>query len=281
MKDLVQQAPAKPRPYWHVDAKWVSGIVFGVVLAVWLLLFAAYQITQRDTAVQLMTNLVTLGMKQGDAAANQQAIESFRQQIAASPTRSFEPLPGVTITEADLNLGADGLRDKIFKQVVEPIYDKGTRGAAEAQTADKAAQDEFVNSASALSVMTKQSHDAIGTWLVIIGVVTAAFGGLAIYFSDRFGRVVTPALILLFVALPGWILFLALGSFTNQPNQASGSVTDYFQLANMAKGAFVPAAVVGQQVYVIAVLTALTLLAAAIIGKIVYSIVKGQKQVAK
>src|SRR5688572_30236023 len=106
---IIKETTTKPRPYWHVDAKWVSGIVFGAVLAVWLLLFVVHQFTQREVAVQLMTNIVTFGMKTGDAAANQQAIENIRKQIAESPTKSFQPLPGVTITEADLALGAEGV----------------------------------------------------------------------------------------------------------------------------------------------------------------------------
>lgn len=272
----VPKATKKPRPYWHVDAKWVSAILFGFVLAVWLLLFAAYQVTQREVAVQLMTRLVTLGIKTGDEAANNQAIDSLRKQIAESPTKSVQPIAGfpATITEADLQLGAEGLRDKIFRQVVEPIYDKGPRKLAEEQTSDKAAQDKFVNDASALSLFTKDSHDLLGTWLVAVGIIGALIGALAVFFSAGLGRFVTPAIALMLVALPGLVLFSLLVASTAQASAPASEAQDYLQLLAAAKGAFAPAASAAQQVYLTAVLTALALLAVALVGKIIYSTIK-------
>lgn len=275
MKTLAQPVSAKkPRPYWHVDAKWVSGIVFGVALAMWLLLVVAYQVTQRETAVKLMANLVTFGMPVGDEASQQQALESLRKQIAESPTKSIETLPGVKITEADLALGPVALRDKIFTQFAEPIYDKGTRRVAEEQTSDKAAQDKFVNDATVFSLVTKESHDRIGVAVWIVGFVVLALSALAAYFSFRFGRIVTPALVLLLVSLPALLVFSAVVAITSQPAQANTEIQSYFELAMAGKGAFLPAAVAGQQVYLTSTLLALGLLAAAFIGKIVYSFTK-------
>lgn len=274
--NLVLNKGDGPRPYWHVDAKWVSGIVLAIVLAVWLILFAAWQITSRDIAVPLMTNMITFGMKQGDTAANQQALEELRKKIAESPTKSIEPLPGLpaTITEADLLLGADGLREKLFRQITEPLYDKGARKLAEERTADKSQQDKFVNDATALSFINRESHDRIGWWVIIWGAVTLVIVGLTVLFSYRFGRLVTPAVVLLLVSLPGLAAFLVLSAIVAQPSAPAANAQSYFELAAAAKGAFAPAVSAGRQVYLTAVLVGLGLLVVSLLGKVIFATTK-------
>jgi hypothetical protein len=265
-----EPAAHKPRPYWHVDVKWVSGLVLCLVLAVWLLLMVAYQATQRETAIQLMTNMITVGMKQGSSEENKKALDALRKQIAESPTKSIQPFPGfpATITEADLSLSYEKFRDKIFRQVVEPLYDKGARKLAEEQTKDKAKQDKFVKDASALSLFTKEGHDRIGGFVIIGGLVVLAVAAAAVFFSHGFGRIVTPAVVLLVVSLPGLILFSGLHAAASQPPDPNVEPKDYVQLVLSARGAFVPLTATGQQVYLAALLTALGLLVAAALGKL-------------
>jgi hypothetical protein len=270
------QAGTKPRPYWHVDAKWVCGIVLCVVLGVWLLLMVAHQATSREIAVQVMTNMITVGMKQGSAEDNKKAIESLRKQIAESPTKSIQPFPGfpATITEADLALSPQKFREKIFRQVTEPLYDKGARQLAEEQTKDKAKQDKFVNDASAFSLFSKEGHDRIGGWVIIGGLIVLLVAAAAIFFSHGFGRIITPAVALLIVSLPGLALFSGLHAAASQPPDPNIEPKDYAQLVLSARGAFVPLTAAAQQVYLTTTAIAGGLLLAAAIGKIVYAFVR-------
>src|SRR4030067_476335 len=48
----------KPRPYWHVDAKWISGICLLLLLSFTSLVFIAWQVTDRPTGTTLLTTLL-------------------------------------------------------------------------------------------------------------------------------------------------------------------------------------------------------------------------------
>lgn len=270
-KVITAQYPTTRRPYWHVDAKWVSGLLLAFMLFVWLLMIAAWQITNRETAIPLMANLITLGMKEGDAASNQKTLEEWRQRITQSPTKSIQPIAGfpATVTEADLQLGADGLRDKIFRQVVTPLYEKGARKLAEEQTSDKAQQDKFVNSASTLSLITSESHNRIGIVALVWGITTVLVGGLAVMFSYRLGKLVTPAIVLLLVSMPGMVIFTLFSLvISTQPVAPAAEAQNYLDLALAAKGQFAPAVDAARQVYLVAVLVSIGLLALALVGRL-------------
>lgn len=48
-------ATARPRPYWHVDAKWVVGLVLLLVWSATLFGFGLYRLTDEKVAVPLLT----------------------------------------------------------------------------------------------------------------------------------------------------------------------------------------------------------------------------------
>lgn len=266
--------PAKPRPYWHKDVKWVCSLILCVVLGLWLLLSVAHRATSRDIAIDLMTNLVTLGITQ-NGEVDQKALDQLRQKINESPNKSFQPIKGfpATITQQDLQLPPEQVVDRIFRQITEPLYDKGARKLAEEQTSDKTQQDKFVNDASAFTVLSKEGHDQVGKWVLISSLAVLAVMAGAVWFSHGWGRLVTPGLVILLVSLPGLLVFSGLKAWTGMPAESVTEVQSYAELASSAKGAFEPVAVGGQQVYRTASLVGLGLLVAALIGKIVTKIV--------
>lgn len=276
------QSSQRVRPYWHVDAKWIFGILLSVILALWLLLVVAYNVTSREVAVptikgvlQAFINSIPVG------EASQEAIDDFRQQIAESPTKSLQLIPGApAITEADLNLSPEQLRDKIFNPILdiaEPLYDKGARALAQEQTDDKVAQDKLVNDLSAVGILSKQSHEAIGQWVIIGLFAVLAVGVPAALFSYRFGRIVTPASVMLIVGLPGLIAFSALAAPGPSEQTAAADAQNYLELTMANKGALTPMFAAGQQVYAMVVLIALGLLVGTILGKVAYVIIKRAK----
>lgn len=268
------EQPPKPRPYWHKDVKWVLSLVLCMVLGLWLFLNVAHRVTSREIAIDLMTNVVTLGIEQ-NGQVDQKAVEELRRKINESPTKSFQPIQGfpATITEQDLQLPPDQLVDKIFRQITEPMYDKGARKLAEEQTGDKAQQDKFVNDASAFAPLSKQGHDEIGKWVLISSLAVLVIMAGAVWFSHGWGRLVTPGLVILIVSLPGLVVFSGLRAWAGSPAEPAPEAQNYIQLVSGAKGAFEPAAIGGQQVYKTAVFVGLGMLAAALIGKIVTRIV--------
>ncbi|MGH7196236.1 MAG: hypothetical protein ACREGJ_00535 [Candidatus Saccharimonadales bacterium] len=271
----------KPRPYWHVDFKWITGLLLTVVLGVWLLVLVAYQITAPKPGIDITTNLMSSAFTR-EGQDDAKGLEELRAKIAESPDKTFRPFPGmpVAITEKDLELSPQQIRDKIFRQITEPLYYKGARGLAEEFTSDKAAQDKFVNDAGLISIISQERHRQLGDIAWKLGVVVLLLTAAVVYFSHRWGRLVTPGIILLLVSVPGLLIFSGLKqailSPAEQPtqptNEEDGAAFIQLMIAN-AKGAFAPAAEIGQSTYLLGLQIALALLAAALIAKIVFVVI--------
>lgn len=258
--------PAKTRPYWHVDLKWISGILLFFALSSALLFFNLSKLTERDKSVEISATIVaSLFSKEG--LDDEQSLEELRQQAALLPGDTVAPLPqfpGVQISKEDLaTKSAREIRIAIFKQLTEPIYDKGIRGAAASFTPDPAEQDEFVKDASLLGIFTKATHDMMQTAFVIATIVSIALLAALIFFSAGWGRLVSPAVLLLAVSPIGALLSLLLlfpspegdGPFSLLPRSVAQEIG-----GSLA------------QSYLVAAILGIVLFLAALIGKITQKI---------
>jgi hypothetical protein len=265
--------PTKVRPYWHVDLKWIAGILLFFSLGFSLLLAAMYNVTQRDVATEAGTVVVASLFSPNGLDAPEDLTE-LRRQLAASPNKTIAPIPSfptATITESDVDtLSPRDLRLKIFRQVIAPIYDKGVEGAAKEFTSDPDQQKKFANDAQLLQLLTKQTHDAIGAMLVLTVSVSVLFAAAVVFFSYRWGRVANLGLVFLLVSIPGTFLGLLL-SFPPQDGDGGGAKALPPEVASM-----LGAAVGG--VYFWAIWIGVALLAAAGIGKIVTHSMKRRAQ---
>jgi hypothetical protein len=272
MHDTPLHTHAKPRPYWHVDAKWIAGILLFFSLGTSLLVGAAHNLTEEKTAIEIGTvTIASLFSPDGlDAPGD---LTPLREKLAASPDKKIAPIPNfpnATITEEDINtLSPRELRLKIFRQVVTPIYHKGVAGAAKDFTSDPAQQKQFTKDAQLLQLLTRQTHDTLGAVLMIgVGasiVLTLAF----VFFSWRWGRVGNLGFMLLLVSVPGSLLALLL---THPPKDGDGG----------GFGALSPevAQMIGTSIgaaYFWAAWLGAGLLVAACIGKIITSLIGRKK----
>lgn len=205
------------RPYWHVDAKWVCGLLALGLLAGSLLLMMAAAITAPKYGVELAaTAIATAFSRDGlDEPMTPEEADKLRRQVAASPGGRFAPIPNfptATITAADLELPPRELRLKIFRQIAEPIYTLGAEGAAKKFTSDPVQQEQFKKDAFLLGLLTRETHEKLkwlGGWGLGLSVLTLAG---VVFFSARWGRLANPGLLLLMVALPGVVLSIAVAS---------------------------------------------------------------------
>ncbi len=58
------QRASKQRPYWHVDAKWIAGLLLFFVLSAGLLVFNLVQITAEGPAVEMVSTAMALAFSQ-------------------------------------------------------------------------------------------------------------------------------------------------------------------------------------------------------------------------
>lgn len=86
----------KPRPYWHVDAKWVTGLVLIFVLSAALLVHALTRITAERQAVDAVSTALAIAFSpKGLDEPTDLAL--LRERLKASPG-GLQPIPGLRIT---------------------------------------------------------------------------------------------------------------------------------------------------------------------------------------
>lgn len=202
-----------PRPYWHVDLKWVMGILLFFALGVSLLLYNLSTLTERERATTISATVIA-SMFSKDGLDDPGDIEAFKQHAALIPGDVITPIPQfptLKVTKADIMTKSPReLRIALFKQLTEPIYDKGLRGAAQEFTTDPAAQAQFQKDATLLGVFTKNTHDSLQRAFVWATLVASVLLIMLIYFSAGWGRLVSPGIVLLLVSPLGTVFSLLL-----------------------------------------------------------------------
>jgi hypothetical protein len=207
------------RPYWHVDAKWICGILFALGLLASLLLYIASTLTSEKVAVPVATQIVA-GMFSRNGLDDDSDLEEFKQKALKQPGEQVETLPGAFVSKTDLRtLSPRELRLKIFKQVVEPYYQLGAKGVAAKQSSDPAKQAQIEQQAGLLAYFNKSTHESLQRlFFISLAFLLLPLAGL-VYFSAGFGRLVSPGLILVLLTFPGAFasLMLAVSSSSSKP----------------------------------------------------------------
>ncbi len=197
----------KPRPYWHVDMKWAFGILLFCALLVSTVLLVASTLLSPKIALPSATYVVASQFSR-DGLDDASDIKKIESELKKSGKNEFQPIEGsdAVITKGDIaSLSPREIRLKLFGQIVEPIY-YGT------EELDKNTAQQY----GALAILNEKTHDSLVTffWISLIPV-TLFMAGL-VFFSHRYGRLVSPAImLLLFSLLPSLFLFLIQNAATS------------------------------------------------------------------
>jgi hypothetical protein len=219
----------QPRPYWHVDAKWITGILLTFILNLTLVVLAGYLLTERERAITFTTNAIESFFVRPGEEGSDNSIADLKARMDREKVDVIYPIDGlkISVTRQDVNtLTITDLRQKIFRQITEPLYDQGTSGFAASLTDDQTQRDKFANDAFLLSFFTAQTHQMLLLPLAALALTSLAlFAGL-IRFSFGLGRLISPAVVLIIATLPGTAIF-TLGKIivTNQQQLQLAIVT--------------------------------------------------------
>lgn len=256
----------KPRPYWHVDAKWVCGLLLLLFLGTSLLLYSLANLTNEKNGPRLAALIVGSMFIRGD---DQQLKTDAREELAkqGGVIRPLPNMPSVTITEKDLELTPTEIKLKVFMPLTETIYQNGVGGTADQFAKTPEEREKFVKDAAVFNLFTKTTHDTLKKFFNITILLSLLFLLGVIYFSAGWGRLANPGLLLLVVSLPGSLLAMAI---LNTPKDgkdgaALGFLPPEFgqQVGNALSQSYNRTATMG-----------LLLLGAAAIGKIVTTIIR-------
>jgi hypothetical protein len=262
----------RPRPYWHVDAKWICGLLLLVVLSLTFLVFVLHQITAAGRGIRLLTSFlasayVPLGMEdEGD-------LEQARQRIAAAPNGEWQPIPGleIRVRQGDIaGLSPRQARLWFFRQLAEPLYFEGAAGLARLATGPQTRAG-LAQGIGPLDFISQQTHGQAQKALLVGGLAALLLGAALVFFSFRFGRLVSPGCVIFLAALPGLLLFEAGRSWLAQPLPLDGAGAEPFlglRFNQIAKEAFPEAIGFGWRVYLALVLLGLGLMVLALLGSV-------------
>jgi hypothetical protein len=268
----IPKAEKRPRPYWHVDVKWIVGILLFFALGAALLLFNLSKVTEREFVVETSATVVA-GLFSRDGLDSDEGLDDLRKKAEAMPGDTITPIEQfkwLTISKQDIQtLSPRELRVKLFSQITGPIYDKGLEAAAMDFTTSKKDQESFVRDASLLGVVTKDTHETVKRLTWIVGAVALVLMVVMILFSAGWGRLVGPAVVMLLVSVPGALVGLLVKS---RPPEGGSPLQSLplgaaESLGNSLGQSYGTAAVVG-----------FSLLFIALVGKIVQRIFKKRRE---
>jgi len=217
----------KPRPYWHVDAKWIFSLLLICVLGVTLLVYGLVRITAEQPAVETLT-MATALMFSPNGLDDETEIAEMQRLLALNPDGSIQPIPGlrITVNEEEIEgLTPREIRLLFFRKWAEPIYQGGIDGLA-ALADDPELKSQIIEGGGLFNMLTLQTHQSLNRGLVV-GLVLSFFLLIpVVLFSYRFGRVGSPGCVLFFASLPGALLFALIATAvkpTSEPPVTEGS----------------------------------------------------------
>ena len=204
--------PVKARPYWHIDAKWVAGLVLAVLLNMTLILSGLVVSTEEEPAVEVLTMSTAL-LFSPNGLDDETEIALLRAALAFSPDGTLQPIPGIAINvsaEEIEGLTPRQIRLHFFQKWAEVIYQDGVQGLADL-AGDAALKEQILQDGAAFNLLTQKTHD--GLKLLYNLSIAACLLMLVplVVFSFRFGRLGSPGCVLFFASLPGALLFTLSG----------------------------------------------------------------------
>lgn len=187
------------------------------------------KLTERETAVPVMSTVMAT-MFSPTGLDDPGDIEIVKAQLRANPDKTIEPLPGVTITAAEIEgKSPREIRLMIFRRLAEPIYDQGTFADAPKSSAEESSGlvTPTADQVGLLVLLSNESHQLIlriQTWLLVASALLLL---LLITLSTGFGRLASPGWVLLLVsALPfALITLVSLYLERNPPAPPTGEPT--------------------------------------------------------
>ncbi len=221
----------KPRPYWHVDAKWLTGILLLFVLNITFLALILVLATTPEQGIALLTTtLASSYSAEGGGLDEAGDIGIVKQRIAELPNGEWQPIPGMRIVVRAEDIAGKTPREVrlwFFQQWAEPIYYDGEDGLANLMT-DPGMQSQLEGGIGPLGFISAETHAKLRAALAISGLVSLFLLGLLALFSYRFGRLGSPGCVILLAAIPGLVLMSGARGWLEhsaQPPAAGGEET--------------------------------------------------------
>jgi len=269
---------SRPRPYWHVDAKWVVGLLLILALNLSMLFYNLYLVTDEAPAVETMSTLLAV-LTSPEGLDDATAIEAALEQLRANPDHAIRPFPGlpVELRESDIvGRSPRELRLFVWRQLAEPLYREGPEGLM-ARIEDPEMAAGFAGGIGPLALFSLQVHQDLLRLLWITLTSTLVLLALLIFFSYRFGRLGSLGVVLFVASLPGAFIFTALSRMPPADALPVGleqdvGLTD--RLSQVASHMLPPMMATFSRTYTMGLLIGLALIGVALLGGLIWRLAR-------
>jgi hypothetical protein len=264
--------PSRPRPYWHVDAKWVVGLLLLGVLSLTLLVYNLVQVTDEEPAVDALSLALALVLSP-EGIDDPQSVELILEQIRSSPDKAIQPVPGLSLSISEADLTGKSPREArlvVMRKVAVLLYRDGAAGLAN-QAKDEDMKAAIVSGGGVFNILTRKTHQTLVGVLLVMGLACLVLLAPLVFFSHRFGRLSSPGCVFWFAGLPGLLFFGMLGS-TGQPGSIVTPAREagvQAMLGFLAANILPAMAQIAVRIYLILVGLAVLLWIAAVVGELV------------
>ncbi len=233
-----------------MDAKWIVGLALVALLSVSLVIRGSEQLTAPPRAVDTLTLGIALYFSPS-GLDDPVDLATLRSAVAAAPGHTLRPLKGlnITVSESDLQGTPREVRLRLFRQLAEALYERGPEGLASLATDPQT--ENSLSHLGPLGLFTRNTHDLLLRILAILAMALLILFALLVVFSHRFGRLLSPGIVLLVAAGPLALLLTAgrayleamQGTVPPALRQGTGDAYGYFahSLGPLVLAPFLPA----------------------------------------
>lgn len=257
--------------------KWLTGIVLLAVFTITTGIYIIYRITAPDIAVPALGRIMesaVQGMPMG-------SLDRVREEVTRRGILTVEPVAGITVQvdrEKIQGLPAGELKSYLFREAAAPLYAKGA-DAFLVHVSDSGVKNRLSSFGSSLQYLAEDFHGITRTALIVFGALTLLLFIILLFLSYRFGKLVSPGIILLLAGTMGITVITFLKSTASSLARFSpglGGLGD--KLTGGISQVTAPMADLVTTTYLAILLAGGALLVTAFFGKWIYNIVMGKDE---
>lgn len=307
-KNFFPEFTKKERPSWYTDLKWVSSLLFIIFFVSALLLYNFSQVVSKKNVVdQMTTNIQTSLQKElsdffqlanqilatnenyvkiilSEAKNELDKLAQTSEQAANEAIQNGEkiqPIKGIdfSIDKNQIDKYSKQIETAIYKEIassLQEIQDKGLTNATDREQWQK----ELTEKINFPKIYSKDLHRKYVLISALLFFVSFILFISAIFFSFKWGRVLTPGLLILLTSIPGFYIFNRAHDYLVHSALKNLADSNNFLIQLFAQAVF---DAFDQQissiylVYKVLLALGIMLVAVAIIGKI-YTYIKNKKK---
>lgn len=209
------------RPSYFSDLKWIFALLFLFFFLGAMFFQNLLVLTRQDVAVEVNGTFNAV-MFSPDGLDDDKDLGKIKDFIAKSPEGKFSPFPdsSISINQTDIEtLTPKALRLKIFKELAGEIYQSGT-----------------VKEIGIAAIFTANAHQIIQRIFIVFIILSLLFLFGVVYFSVRWGKLVSPAILILVSSLLPFILVSIIARLLQlpRPEPATSVGSTLVQAASLA-----------------------------------------------